>query len=367
MKESEPQKSDPTQVASSGIVYSSGLFIHDESLISTLSVLYERVYLPSLLGKYPGDPNTDERHDASELIECRPDLLEVDDIEAEFWHPEMRTLLENHPDLVEFYNAANAWKSAHSLLFSESVLVRLPRYEEHFFGRLGESEYDDPGWDLFEAVLEKFIRTQKIARRASALERAEVAFVVDLTFHAMREDVHLPRIFDQSQLPDRRALVALEAITAFQYLVPKLNPLRPHEILELRRKVKDTREGFTIHLQKLSKGLDGMVKAGEKLDDLKGYAQNIVETDLIPDYREFRRQLEAEQAGKIKKVLDVAGKIMEIDTAPWTPKFWGMLLKALGMSAIETAANQKDRLTNRYQAYEFMKEVEDMGQRKRKS
>jgi hypothetical protein len=352
----------------SGVVYSSGLFIHDESLISTLSVLYERVYLPSLLGEYPADPDTDERHDASE-IECRPDLLEVDDIEAEFGQPEMRALLENHPYLVEFYNAANAWKSAHSLLFSESVLVRLPSYEEHLFGRLGENEYDDPSWGLFEAVLEKFIRTKtkKIARHASTLEKAEVAFVIDLTSHALREDVHLPRIFDQSQLPNRSALVALEATTAFQYLVPKLNRLKTDEILELRRKVKDTREGFTMHLQKLSKGLDGMLKAGEKPEDLKGYAQNIVETDLIPDYKEFRRQLEAEQAGKIKKVLDVSGKLMEIDAAPWTPKFWGMLLKALGMSAIETAANQKERLTNRYQAYEFMKEVEDMGQRKRKS
>jgi len=118
-----------------------------------------------------------------------------------------------------------------------------------------------------------------------------------------------------------------------------------------------------MHLQKLSKGLDGMVKTGEKLEDLKGYAQNIVETDLIPDYEEFRRQLEAEQAGKFKKVLDVSGKIMEIDAAPWTPKFWGLLLKALGMSAIETAADQKERLSNRYQAYEFMKVVEDNGRR----
>jgi hypothetical protein len=37
----------------------------------------------------------------------------------------------------------------------------------------------------------------------------------------------------------------------------------------------------------------------------------------------------------------------------------GLLLKALGMSVIETAADQKERLTNRYQAYEFMKTVED--------
>jgi hypothetical protein len=86
-----------------------------------------------------------------------------------------------------------------------------------------------------------------------------------------------------------------------------------------------------------------------------------LETDLIPDYKEFRRQLEAEQAGKIKKVLDVAGKIMEIDAAPWTPKFWGLLLKAFGMSAIETAADQKQRLSNHYQAYELMREVEDIG------
>ena len=107
--------------------------------------------------------------------------------------------------------------------------------------------------------------------------------------------------------------------------------------------------------------MDSLVASGEKLKTMEEYAQGVIETDLIPDYREFRRQLEAEQAGKIRKVLDATGKIMEIDAAPWTPKFWGMLLKALGMSAIETAADQKERLSNRYQAYEFMKVVEDVG------
>jgi len=57
-------------------------------------------------------------------------------------------------------------------------------------------------------------------------------------------------------------------------------------------------------------------------------------------------------------VLDAFGKLAEIDAAPWTPKFYGSLLKALGMTFITTASEQKDRLSNRYQAFKFMQEIE---------
>jgi hypothetical protein len=218
----------------------------------------------------------------------------------------------------------------------------------------------------FDGIFATLLCQKVDEMRKDAGVATDWAYLISLLSHLLRKDVSLPRIFLVHSRPSsRNSLVALEAFHAFRYLLPKLSALHDDEILELRRKVKDTREGFAMHLQKLSKGLDGMVKAGEKFEDLSGYAQNIVETELIPDYREFRRQLEAEQAGKIKRVLDVTGKIMEIDAALWTPRFWGLLLKALGLSAIETAANEKEPHTNRYQAYELMKEVEDVGQGER--
>jgi len=73
--------------------------------------------------------------------------------------------------------------------------------------------------------------------------------------------------------------------------------------------------------------------------------------------------LESIKAGTWKNFLDAAGKIAEIDAAPWTPRFWALLLKALGIAVIETAEEQKEKLTNRYQAFKFMGEIEKSGRR----
>lgn len=182
----------------------------------------------------------------------------------------------------------------------------------------------------------------------------------DLAAHLTRTDIDLPQIFASSkgQPIGRDILVALEAEAVFKYLLPKIHIFHPTQILELREKIADTREGFTMHLWKLSKGLEEHAKDGTSVHEIAGFARNLIETELIPDYREFRRQLAAMKAGKWEQFLDAAGKIVEIDAAPWTPKFWGLLLKALGLSFVTAAGEQREMLSNKYQAFEFMSEVE---------
>jgi hypothetical protein len=255
------------------------------------------------------------------------------------------------------------WNAKFDPLAAESVLARLPPANPRYLITKSTSKADRD--KSAEVLIRALVRARnEVKSKCDPILYAELMYLVQFANHLLRTDIMLPQIFGNQQCPQRPTLVGMEAFATFQYLLPKLNALEPDDILELRRKVADTREGFTMHLQKLSKGLDGMVKADSTIEEIGHYAQALVETELIPDYKEFRRQLEAEQAGKVKKVLDLAGKIMEIDAAPWTPKFWGLLLKSLGMSAIETAADQKERLTNRYQAYEFMKAVDDIGQKK---
>lgn len=182
----------------------------------------------------------------------------------------------------------------------------------------------------------------------------------DLVKHLLRDDIDLPQVYSNSKGAGltRQALVALEAQATFSYLLPKVRVYHPTQILELRERVKDTREGFAMHLHKLSKDLEDHAKDGVPLSEVAKYANNIIETELIPDYREFQRQMESVKAGNWKNFLDAAGKVAEIDAAPWTPKFWTLLLKALGVAFIETASDQQEKLTNRYQAYKFMGEVE---------
>jgi hypothetical protein len=305
-------KHDPTNA--SGIVYNSGVVIENAGLLTTLTALYEQVYLPHF------------------------DLKE-----GLYWS-------SMHDGAEEAARGFMQWQSKWKPLFEEKVLIQLPMADavcdaDH---EIAQQIY----FNIFD--IENEMRTRSLNWLTLYL----------LQLHLVRRDISLPRIFDISNKPNRHNLVALEAFATFQYFLPKLQPLEPEEILELRNKIKDTREGFAMHLQKLSKELDGVVKSGARLQELAEHAKAIVDTDLIPDYIEFRRQLEAEKAGKWKKALETTGKIMAIDAAPWTPKFWGELLKALGVSAIETAADQKEWVTNRYQAFEFISEIENLYQRK---
>jgi hypothetical protein len=181
----------------------------------------------------------------------------------------------------------------------------------------------------------------------------------DLAWHLLRTDIDIPQIFALREGHTvRDVLVALEAVSTFRYLLPKLRTYHPTQILELREKVKDTREGFTMHLWSLSKGLQERANEGATLDEVARFAESVIKTELMPDYREFHRQLEAMKVEKWGKVLDALGKVAEIDASPLTPKFWALLAKALGLSAVASQSDQKEKLSNRYQAYQFMSYVE---------
>ncbi len=186
----------------------------------------------------------------------------------------------------------------------------------------------------------------------------------DLVKHLLRTDIEIPQIFTTLKgRPGRDVLVALEAEATFSYLIPKLRVFHPTQILELREKVADTREGFTMHLWKLSKGLEEHANEDAPVTEIAKFAKNLIETELIPDFREFRRQLEARGAGKWDKVLDAAGKVAEIDAAPWTPKFWAHLLKALGITIVTSIAEREDTLSNKYQAFKFMSDLQSAASR----
>ena len=182
---------------------------------------------------------------------------------------------------------------------------------------------------------------------------------LDLARHLLRNDIAIPQIFALATgRSSQDILVALEAAATFRYLLPKISTFHPTQILELRDKVKDTREGFTMHLWKLSKGLQEQANDGTSLSEIARFAESLIKTDLIPDYREFQRQLQSMRAEKWGKVLDAAGKVAEIDAAPWTPKFWALILKAIGMTALRSDSERENALSNRYQAFKFMSYVE---------
>ncbi|WP_168788682.1 hypothetical protein [Paraburkholderia aromaticivorans] len=181
----------------------------------------------------------------------------------------------------------------------------------------------------------------------------------DVVLHLSRTDIKHPQIFlATSKHPAREVLKACEAESVFTYLLPRISLAHPDQILQVREKVKDTREGFSMHLQKLTEGLESKLKGGEQMDEIRRFAQSTIETKLIPDYREYVRQLLAEKAGFWGKILDPTSKLLQIDAAPWTPKFYGEFIKALGFTALAATSEKKQRLSNASQVYQFMHSVE---------
>ncbi len=110
-------------------------------------------------------------------------------------------------------------------------------------------------------------------------------------------------------------------------------------------------------MQQLSAGIQERADGGADIEEIRKYSQSVVETQLIPDYYEFKRQLRPERLGVAGRVLDVAGRISEIDSAFWTPKFYGDFVKAIGAGVLGELSG-KDGLTNKAQAYKFIRTLE---------
>ncbi len=147
--------------------------------------------------------------------------------------------------------------------------------------------------------------------------------------------------------------------SVIEIVLPSLPDLHPEQILELRRKVADTREGFSLHLQTLTADLEKLVQEGEDLEEIKRHADSIAARQLYPAYREFRRQLFSEKAVAAAKVLGGGGLALNLAA---TGNWWGALAAFGVTSLLSTVPQLKESLTNKRQAFQFMRKVEEVGE-----
>jgi hypothetical protein len=165
-------------------------------------------------------------------------------------------------------------------------------------------------------------------------------------------------LFEIETADQRELFKALLAEQLFSYLIPAIQELEPDQILEVRRKVSDTREGFSLHLQKLSAEIEKRVEGNESIEDLIKYAKSVVETELVPDYREFRRQLAAERAGFWANVLSKTHQVFEIKEPITSPKAWLQIMITLGLPLASSMEMRRELLTNKHHAFQFLRAVE---------
>lgn len=296
------------------ITYSSDLIIRDSATLASLCVFFDNTYLPHLPSEHAGI------------------LLRVYEHDTE---PEVDII-----DLPSAGEYLHHWDESHRSLFNESVLTRLPAVKQNV-------EVDRTSLQTILNDLSPNIHG--LSRRLYLLARV---------VHHLRPDQRAPHLIDSvCETPTREGYKWLLAHEAFSYMIPSLNALTPEQILEVRDKVADTREGFAMHLQKLSREVEQHTSAGDSIDSVKQHARSTIETDLIPDFTEFRRQLSAERMGFWAKLLDVASKglrlLIPVARADLADSGFTTLCAIMAL----TGERKKAQNTNVRLAYRFLDKV----------
>jgi hypothetical protein len=347
------------------VVYNSDVIINDHRELATLAIFYDRVFMP--------------------YADLTAPKLRLSDIEGAL----LSNLADEESALENYAETIRQWHKTNDVLFKENILSQLPppisyvpavaqtlkRFDQRAEGRNRKGTIDNPAWpwenDLWWVSQHKDISIKEVVKRSNRLTlrpsylpqvRRHIPIEnEDLLLHLLRDDIDLPQLFTMAgPIPSRELLVGLEIRETFKYLLPKVSQLEPAQIVEVRNKVKDTREGFSMHMLRLSKGLEEHARQGAPVEAIANYARSLIETEIIPYYREFRRQIDSERAGWWKNVLNGLSSIAEVEAPVWSPKVLALILKALGMTFLETASEQKARLSNRYQAFQFMSEIENL-------
>jgi len=296
------------------LTYSSDLIIRSPSTLASLSVFFDRVYLPHIPARGSGAflrVFGDGDNHAADIVES--------DISVEYWH---------------------RWDGLHASLFAAGVLQRLPAAPR-------DIAVDDKALQNVTSAL--YPNVNGFSRRMYFLARV---------IHHLRSDHEAPLLIDTTcSKPTRNGYKWLLAQEVFSYLVPALGVLPAEELLEIRCRVADTREGFAMHLQKLSGDLEARIKSGDPAHVLALHARAVVETELIPDVVEFRRQLLARRTGVVARVLDAAGGVLRLSVPIGTSAIASTGTSEVAGILQKVSSYWKPQATNAVLAYRFLEKL----------
>lgn len=325
------------------IVYHSGTNIWDQSYLATLSIFYDKVWLPAKSTPYHGGYLRFSRPKGST---SQYKLKAVS--------------LSKHQVLVdgEWIKLAkflNRWEETNKSLFEEGVISRLPAINNadkvtDSWGEFGELSTSIPD------IPNKFFGHRP--NRSSSDEEEYTIILRDHAAHLLRNDISIPGIYITNTGRQYDYYESLLAHSVFKYYIPKISELNSDEILNVRNEVKDNREGFSAYLQELNAEVINRLTEGDSVENISIYAEDTVRTKLIPVYRQFLRQLGAKRAGFWGNVLEKTSKALEIDSAPTTIKFYADFCKIFGLRGLDIIGLSKEEKSNINQACLFMKKID---------
>lgn len=127
--------------------------------------------------------------------------------------------------------------------------------------------------------------------------------------------------------------------------------LGPKELLKLRKKYADEREGLMYYMDELSNSVRQHLRDGASPDEA---AIRSLESELLPKIREFKKQKSLTIKQRFLKYIK---GFANIDAALWSPKFFYQFSKAALGVANDMASDKTMDATNRMQSFRLLARI----------
>ncbi len=286
------------------IVYTSDVIIRDPSLLATLAVFYDKVYLPC---GYDLDP------DAPTLV--RWPMKHLDDLEM----------------LQKGYTR---WKERWGLLEAGALEILAPAFQ----GDAGEPI------DLQDRILNELgIRVPFFA--SSDVFEGRVALAV----HALFARTDAPEFFLRKPgSTDTDHLRGILATSLIQYRLPLIGELAPEQLIRMREDAEQHKDAFICYLNTLCDDVEARLAA--TAGDEREAAKRAIERKVLNDLN-VEEHLAQQQFGSERPPVSVA-------VAPWNFTNYTGMAELLRTNAAASTERILQQASVRHRAFQFLSTIE---------
>lgn len=304
------------------VVYASALTIRNPTLLSTLALYYDTIYLPH---PYDLDP------------EQKP-LMRWP---GKYW------------DSLEFEQSRYThWKEPLHELFDAGVLELLPPPVPAD----GQSPQD-----LSERLREELgIKVPHFNK--SVVFSGRLALAV----HALYAQTKDPE-FVQSR-PGDTSIVHVKAIlaqTLLEYRLPQIGALQPEQLLQARAEIAPYKQGFINYLSQMVDDVESRLPATS--GDEREAARRTVERRIAPDLEEYLAQAMPEKiswwSGLIKRVAAGVGSVLSVAMKPWDLGHYPDVLETIADATGYVSDRAVVYASHRHRAFQYIGKLETMQER----
>jgi hypothetical protein len=287
-----------------GGVLVGGLPSADQQTISSMALLFDRIYVPF-------NPTVTQ-----EVIEKAVEQFRgIRAIETRFFYADFKTTdfrmkegsplsmdqIANVGSYIGSGKGASTEEAIHDLFHRTAITlaVILHFYEQAIsymplFSEIVYADIFDDGRPFNLQCLED--GTWKATTKGIALPVGDAN-----SLDSLIEKNYFPIVTSPSQFSGHniavgtKALASLLAMKSITLLLPEVGQLNPYEVLEARNKLSDNLAHFWAGMLRLSKNVKSGIKSDANATDIIFGAQELVDSEILPAIIELKKQIQAEK------------------------------------------------------------------------